>query len=461
MANINPNNTYQVAGGRTITSPTASAVTKKTVAPVVAAPVTAPTQYAGGKAPDDPSNKYNTATGQLNPNYKAPAATGPNLDAISATLAGISGQIPGLTSQVNDFINGKQDETAKVASSISDPGVRTSAQTLNELMTEMNTSIKSNITATDPAAPNFEQSYNDLTIQYGTADLEKQVADLDTQEANLRAQWDATKTSEKGKPVAMNVISGRLSQEQQTMQDQLNAISLQKTTLNNQLTTKYNAISNVMNLKKLDYQSAVDDYDKQFSQQMQMATMARGVMSDENSQEQQLQDNARANANIIYNAITSGADDPTTWTQDQTTQMTKLEVQAGIPVGTYATLVSKNPKSDIVGTYNFVNSANQEVVSMLMRDPKTGEIKPVNTVLGTAKAAAASTTATTAAAKAEQTTIDKFNTDLGNIKLYNNDNEADGDYKTREAFIKYLTMKYPGIDSTDIASAVYRYYLNK
>jgi hypothetical protein len=31
------------------------------------------TQYAGGLAPDDPSNAFNTATGQPNPNYKPPA----------------------------------------------------------------------------------------------------------------------------------------------------------------------------------------------------------------------------------------------------------------------------------------------------------------------------------------------------------------------------------------------------
>jgi len=39
-------------------------------APVAPAVTTTPTQYAGGKAPDDPSNRYNTATGKLNPNYK-------------------------------------------------------------------------------------------------------------------------------------------------------------------------------------------------------------------------------------------------------------------------------------------------------------------------------------------------------------------------------------------------------
>ena len=32
---------------------------------------------SGQKAPDDPTNKYNTSTGQLNPNYKAPASATP------------------------------------------------------------------------------------------------------------------------------------------------------------------------------------------------------------------------------------------------------------------------------------------------------------------------------------------------------------------------------------------------
>ena len=47
----------------TTTQPT----TQSTTQPPTTTPT--PTQYAGGLPPDDPSNKYNTATGQLNPNY--------------------------------------------------------------------------------------------------------------------------------------------------------------------------------------------------------------------------------------------------------------------------------------------------------------------------------------------------------------------------------------------------------
>jgi len=51
-----------------------------------------PTQYAGGLAPDDPKNKYNTATGKLNPNYVEPG-TQPKTqtkEATKNTLAGDS-----------------------------------------------------------------------------------------------------------------------------------------------------------------------------------------------------------------------------------------------------------------------------------------------------------------------------------------------------------------------------------
>jgi hypothetical protein len=65
------------------------------------------TQYANGLAPDDPSNKYNTATGQLNPKYTGtssdqsggtaktyPTTGSPNLDALQTAYSNwISGSI--------------------------------------------------------------------------------------------------------------------------------------------------------------------------------------------------------------------------------------------------------------------------------------------------------------------------------------------------------------------------------
>ena len=59
-----------------------------------------PSPYAGGKAPDDPSNMYNTATGQLNPNYQAPLPTPTPNSPVNTTPPGTLGN-PGTSFQQN------------------------------------------------------------------------------------------------------------------------------------------------------------------------------------------------------------------------------------------------------------------------------------------------------------------------------------------------------------------------
>ena len=48
-----------------------------TTPPPTPTPTPTPTIYAGGKQPDDPTNKYNTATGQLNPKYVSSTSSTP------------------------------------------------------------------------------------------------------------------------------------------------------------------------------------------------------------------------------------------------------------------------------------------------------------------------------------------------------------------------------------------------
>ena len=69
----------------------------------------------------------------------------------------------------------------------------------------------------------------------------------------------------------------------------------------------------------------------------------------------------------------------------------KLELQAGLPAGFMETLQNKNPKAEIVTTYNWVGSDNTQYVSILTKDPETGAIKVNNYPLGTAKVSATTT----------------------------------------------------------------------
>lgn len=274
--------------------------------------------------------------------------------------AGAKGQLAGVASSIND----SQDIVAEALASVDAPATRTSSSDFSAKLSE----ALAKISATKaPKAPDFEAEYGKLTTKYGTADIEAQISQLDTDEANLRAQWDAMKTNEKGKPVAMNVINGRLSEEQQTVQDQLDSISLKKNALNNQLTTKYNTINNIMSLKKLDYATATDTYDKEYSKQIQMINLVKGIADDAKTEIEAAEDDARANANIIYNAISSGAADTSKWSTAQITQMTKLETQAGLPVGFYKTLAVKNPKADIISTTTRTTSGGEKYADVLVQ----------------------------------------------------------------------------------------------
>jgi hypothetical protein len=71
---------------------------------------TPPTIYAGGKPPDDPSNKYNTETGKLNPKYVEPGGSGGD------TGGGTSGNEPPPAKmskeQLIEWLKGKDEYNA-------------------------------------------------------------------------------------------------------------------------------------------------------------------------------------------------------------------------------------------------------------------------------------------------------------------------------------------------------------
>jgi len=154
------------------------------------------------------------------------------------------------------------------------------------------------------------------------------------------------------------------------LQEALDKITRKKNQITNELNTKYNVVSNIMNLKKLDYTNAVAEYESEFSQQMQVLSAVRSIQSAENTEEQQLADNARANANIIYNSIAGGTTDISEWTPEQTTLMTKLEVQAELPVGFYKTLAVKNSvtKSSILSIPTRQDAEGNKYADIITQD---------------------------------------------------------------------------------------------
>lgn len=250
----------------------------------------------------------------------------------------------------NAFINGDQKKDFDIATTKTgdEPPIKASTKSYEDMFSNLKSTISPTTKA--PETPNFLDTFKTYRDSYGVTDLETSLTELKKSAQAIKDLNTAQKFNEEGKPVAMNVIEGRMSEEAKQNQVKLDAINREIENTSSQLETKYNVINNLMTYAKLDYTNAVDKYDSDFSQNLQLFNTVKGIVESEKSDTERMEDNARANLQIIYNNISSGGSDINAITPDEKANITKLEVQAGLPVGFYKSLQVKNPKSDILST---------------------------------------------------------------------------------------------------------------
>jgi len=107
----------------------------------------------------------------------------------------------------NNIINANQPNDAAKSGVSAEPETR---KTIEDYMKEITAAITPKTAA--PVAPDYTASLESYRTQYGVADLENQLNDLRAQEADLLAAKETRVAAERGKPVATNVIEGRVSQ---------------------------------------------------------------------------------------------------------------------------------------------------------------------------------------------------------------------------------------------------------
>lgn len=249
-------------------------------------------------------------------------------------------------SDANSYINSDQQTNFNTASATDAPPVKsTLADTLGSLTKSITENLPKKV-----EAPKLVDTYNQLRLDQGVSTLETNLNDLKKEANDIKSQFKMQVDSETGKPVAMNVIEGRVSEEEKTANQRLTAITDQMDAITNTLKTKYDTIETVMKLTESDYQNSSDSYDKQLTQNLQLINAAKGIVDTQNSQAEQAKDDARANLQIIYNSINSGATNVGNLSGSDKLNIAKLELQAGLPQGFYANITNKNPKADILST---------------------------------------------------------------------------------------------------------------
>jgi len=249
--------------------------------------------------------------------------------------------------KTTQFINSNQDSDIASANEAPTRG-GTIAEKYSTALTELGDLFKPE--GGTPAAPSYESTFNSLRDSYNVDTLEQTLNDIQSEEDALLTDLRSRRAAERDKPVATNVIEGRIGQEERQTMERLDYLTQQKNAAVRALTAANATIENVMNLKKLDYETARQTYNDQFSQQLQLFNTIKGVVDEETAAENRAADNARANLNIIYGAIADGGIDKASLDPAMAYTVSTLELQAGLPTGFYNNIASSNPGGKILST---------------------------------------------------------------------------------------------------------------
>ena len=231
---------------------------------------------------------------------------------------------------------------------------------------------------TKPTVPNLSADLLKLRNQYGVDAIEARINDLNKLISDTEASLRQGIYNEEGKLQPMTLMSAREQALRRQAQEQLDAYNREKAVLVDEYNTKQSLINNLMTLENRDYENAKAAYDTNFSQNLQLQQML--ITSAD-----KIQDNARANLTLITNAI---KDKNLTFDQLDPAlqaQISKLEMQAGIPVGTIEMFLKAKPDSTLLAHGTGTDANGNEFVYLVYKDNATGAIKTTNVYTGGVK----------------------------------------------------------------------------
>jgi len=288
----------------------------------------------------------------------------------------------GSLDDAKSFINANQITDAATGDEVS---VRSSVSRYKAIADELGMGEKlSGLDSAMPDAPKYEETYMGLRGDYGVDTLEGKLNDITAQQEALAEQARVNKGANQGKAVAMGVIEGRVSEQEQQARDEMDYLDRQKNTITNELNTKYAVIGEIIKFKGMDYDVAKGQYDTKFSQAVQTFNMVKGIDDSIKTEQERVQDNARANLQIIYNNIANNPDGYKSLDKSTQSMVAKLELQSGLPMGTFTSIASKNPGGEIITTKSWQDAGGKEYISVVTKD-KNGALKTSNMLVGQGK----------------------------------------------------------------------------
>lgn len=281
---------------------------------------------------------------------------------------------------LDQYLNTKQEDLMKG----DDVPVRDNTDLLNPENLEENIDYFSEALKPDMEAPKaaFEEKQEALFKEHGVETLEEDVNYWKAQEEEIAAQMRQRTKNEEGKTVPMGVIAGRVSEVERQEMERMDYVRRQLQTATDQLNSKYRIVESTMQAYGNDYKAATAEYERSYNENLQAINLMKGIQAEAKAEEEAAKDSARANLQVLYNNVVNGTLDAESMGADQKQMITKMEMQAGLPTGTFEALRSKDPEYSIKFTKDGTDQYGNQGVYLFKENARTGEIKTDFVVTG-------------------------------------------------------------------------------
>lgn len=302
--------------------------------------------------------------------------------------------------------------------------------------------LKSEVTPTQdkPVKPDYLKTFEELRASGGVQSLEDEMLAIKDNKRKLQDSLDEERTKLMG-GVSESFFQGSLSTKAQEIQSQLNVLNRAEQLATDRLTLKNSYIDNVMKMTEKDYATASTEYNNEYSKNIQTQSMIANVMGKYETQADKDQTIARANLTTITNLFSNSGKTWDVASPELKAQVEKLELQAGIPMGTTELFAKSKPRANIIGTTTGYDAAGNQFTRYQYMDD-SGEVKMSDIQYTGGKAQTPAVPGATDAAG-------KFSASLKSM--------TDDAYKgtfTREQVIAGLKAQYPEMKESVIESNV-------
>lgn len=284
--------------------------------------------------------------------------------------------------QINEDANANQDTELAV---IEDEAGRTVDLTTSEgLLGRLNNILQDEDTR-QAETPSMSKVLADERARLGVGDLETSLNNLDADLKQLDATYSSTQEQEETRQVGLGAVRRRQGAIDVEYNRQRRDMVAERDSVANQLNQKYAVINTMISATNMDIDNARQDYQTKFNSAIQMINLARGIEQDQKTDQQRKMDNARANAQVMYNIIKEGNVSYDGLSEAQKLDIKNMEISAGLPVG-FVGFISQTVDEPVVHFGSeFTDASGNRIMPIITIDKATGNMVTRSVNVGRAK----------------------------------------------------------------------------